>query len=486
MEEKQTLYSYLHRTLREQIITGYLPHGAALPSIQRLSEMYHVGIRTVRDALDALRREGLICTQERRVATVSYRWPAGDGGESFDRSALENKSSILAVYKTMAALIPGLLAVSARSCSRVELSERCKPLVRAGKGGPEEKWRTVSALLCHLLDASQNPLFRDVYTHLEMYSRTPYFLEQKRFRTLIADYNDYQDTLWAISALQEGEPEKIIHRFSAVFHSTADAVRVYLDEVSSRYPAAVENRDGVFSWNAERGRGHYYMQITRDLIDKIAAGVYREGAFLPSEAALAQHYKVSVSTIRNALTSLCRLGFGQTFNGRGTQIIRQDNQAIFQCMKNKAYKKDTLLCLSGLQFMIVAIGPAARLAFPRIGPDKQVQLLDKIKAAGEIPLEQIQRGIIDALPLQPLRLILQEVSRSFLWSYYFSFFSRNGQSSKQLNRESLDAFRRLQTGDQEGFSRRLCLCYDHIFRLMRDFMAVCGLPEAARLISPIQ
>ena len=48
MEEKSTLFEYLYRNLREQIMTGYLKYGDPLPSMSQLSENYHVGIRTVR------------------------------------------------------------------------------------------------------------------------------------------------------------------------------------------------------------------------------------------------------------------------------------------------------------------------------------------------------------------------------------------------------------------------------------------------------
>ena len=55
MKRKKTLHDYLYENLREQIETGYYKYGEALPSMNRLCETYHVGIRTVRDVLSDLR-----------------------------------------------------------------------------------------------------------------------------------------------------------------------------------------------------------------------------------------------------------------------------------------------------------------------------------------------------------------------------------------------------------------------------------------------
>lgn len=59
MEEKRTLFEYLYKNLREQIMTGYLKYGDPLPSMSQLCENYHVGIRTVKDVLAALKKRGL-------------------------------------------------------------------------------------------------------------------------------------------------------------------------------------------------------------------------------------------------------------------------------------------------------------------------------------------------------------------------------------------------------------------------------------------
>lgn len=77
MEQKNRLFDFLYQSLREQIETGLLPYGSALPSMSQLCEIYHVGMRTVREVLKALAKEGLIQTAERKPSRVIYR-PSGN------------------------------------------------------------------------------------------------------------------------------------------------------------------------------------------------------------------------------------------------------------------------------------------------------------------------------------------------------------------------------------------------------------------------
>jgi DNA-binding GntR family transcriptional regulator len=58
----EPVYRQLARILREQIRAGELGAGAALPSEASLSQRFEVGRDAVRDALAALRGEGLVIT----------------------------------------------------------------------------------------------------------------------------------------------------------------------------------------------------------------------------------------------------------------------------------------------------------------------------------------------------------------------------------------------------------------------------------------
>ena len=70
-------------------------------------------------------------------------------------------------------------------------------------------------------------------------------------------------------------------------------------------------------------RGSYepaYAQLVRILIAQIAAGVYRPGDRLPSEAQLCESYGVSPMTVRRVVNILADQGLVTTERGRGTFV----------------------------------------------------------------------------------------------------------------------------------------------------------------------
>lgn len=129
MKRKKTLHDYLYENLREQIETGYYKYGEALPSMNRLCETYHVGIRTVRDVLSELRDQGMIRTEERRPAVIVYGKTGEEDYIPDILAVLQRKTSVLAVYKTMELLMPRMFALSVQVCgveTAVEYFKRLK------------------------------------------------------------------------------------------------------------------------------------------------------------------------------------------------------------------------------------------------------------------------------------------------------------------------------------------------------------------------
>lgn len=125
MEQKNRLFDFLYQSLKKQIVTGLLPYGSTLPSMSQLCEIYHVGMRTARDVLKTLAREGYIRTAQRRPTLVIYgqaQTPeAGASREPSIKTILSHRSSILSVYETMALLMPPLFSFSAMVCGEEKM-----------------------------------------------------------------------------------------------------------------------------------------------------------------------------------------------------------------------------------------------------------------------------------------------------------------------------------------------------------------------------
>ena len=55
--------------------------------------------------------------------------------------------------------------------------------------------------------------------------------------------------------------------------------------------------------------GAFYLDIKKDLLDKILSGVYPQGSIIPNEYELAEIYKVSRPTVRKAVQILVGEGY---------------------------------------------------------------------------------------------------------------------------------------------------------------------------------
>lgn len=67
-----------------------------------------------------------------------------------------------------------------------------------------------------------------------------------------------------------------------------------------------------------------YLQIFKEIEQKIENESYQVGDFLPSEHELLEHYQVSRDTIRKALDCLQKEGLIQKIRGQGSRIIPKD------------------------------------------------------------------------------------------------------------------------------------------------------------------
>ena len=64
----------------------------------------------------------------------------------------------------------------------------------------------------------------------------------------------------------------------------------------------------------------FYQKIRSDIENKIKDGYYKQGEYLPSEAKLESLYKVSRTTVRNAVRSLVDDGYLTIVRGKGTKV----------------------------------------------------------------------------------------------------------------------------------------------------------------------
>lgn len=98
-----------------------------------------------------------------------------------------------------------------------------------------------------------------------------------------------------------------------------------------------------------------YLQLRKEIAERIRRGDYVKGAFLPTEASLCAEYSVSRVTVRNALASLVDEGYLSRRRGFGTLVVRSrsieevSSQNRIAIILNRIADEFTAAILSGFE-----------------------------------------------------------------------------------------------------------------------------------------
>ena len=100
--------------------------------------------------------------------------------------------------------------------------------------------------------------------------------------------------------------------------------------------------------------GAFYLDIKKDILDKILTGVYPQGSIIPNEYELAEMYKVSRPTIRKAVQILVDEGYLEKRKKRGTIVcdptIRQEFAQVIQTFDREVKQKGLIPSTKVLTF----------------------------------------------------------------------------------------------------------------------------------------
>lgn len=483
MKNKQTLFQRVYDDLHDQIVTGRLAFGTMLPSMRMLCDSYHVGIRTIKDVMGRLRAEGYIRTEERKAAVVVYDRLKTDR-ESAVRSVLEYKTCIIDVCDTMAYIMPPILAFCAAACGEQEMEKWKAALKNLHKKDAVAKSKLVLSFQYFLLEQPGNLLLRDLYASLELCAKVPLFQNFEGAEGRSLPGSAFDGVRWPLEALMARDRAEIERQLRTLYRAVRQGIQRQLDGLSQAFPAIPAGEANGFTFDIQYGRDAFYIQIVHDLIDKIGAGTYRIGTYLPPEAALAETYGVCIATVRRALAMLNEIGFAKTYNAKGTLVIWQEDEAIVQCMKNKKLRLETLLYLSGLQLMAILIKPAAALAFPHIDEADRRRLHSRLGNPDFILFDGVVQCVVRRQPLPPFKRILEKIGELLVGGYYYAMFYEGPSGDDVLIRLAGDAYRSLCDGDAQRFGECLSQCYCRILDYVRDYMVKCGLTEAKKIIAP--
>lgn len=462
----------MYRDIARKIEDGTLRGGDTLASMKDLSTRYHVGLRTVRDVLSALRTDGYIATEERKRATVVRRADAERDAEAIARTALAARQDVLESLETLELIMPPLFHDAARHCSEGEIDELCRAV--EGKEFEVRKgdWRlSRSSLVLHgLLDKTGNPLLSECYASLERASIVavhPSF--ESPYERASADSGN---TLpWIFGSLKSGDPDEVQRRFGSMYSGTAAYVRAYFDELAAAYPY-----DGprlpVYAWDAKAGKSYVYAQVARDLVSRMAAGEYADGEALPSIAALSSQYASSPSTIQKTLGMLNTMGVVETENGRGSRVRLSNVRLDPRSVADKAFMRDVDVFVNAAEMICVVLPAVVHSVSDDLGGVERDALAYLSQKTGEWAVPSaLTESLIAHIPVRPLRVVMTELNDLLVWGHFFMFMGPSETRRSELLSYGCEGIDALREGDLQGFSDAMTGYYRCMFAAVQQFLA---------------
>lgn len=477
MEQKKTMFQYLHNSLVQQITSGQIAYGEQLPTLRTLCGLYNVGIRTVRDVITAMAAEGYVKTVPGSHVRASYQLQ-GDRAQLAEIE-LSGKDALLALLKTMEHIMPHLYAEAVKFCDD-ELIRACRKDV-AGIDGMSTKnqWRKARIALQRIIGAYRNNLLDDLCIDMDLSAQ-------------VAIVPGFENPYGEMSVGAEAGFNRLFDKIASqdcagvsaiirdMYRDAAQAITVYFDAIKAEYPAA-EPEQIPYRWNAEKGRSHTYMKVTRDVIKRIYAGEYPDGSVLPSSSQLCADYHITPYIAFNVMETLERIKLVKKGNGRRNYVItcsQASTKVLFA--DGPTPVADAMTFLGAVHVLSLISTGVAELGFDCMTIDDMDAIARHIQVREPLNmLNSILLALVRAQPYQPLKAICTELFSLVEWGYYFAFAYKSEEAHFLVIQQKYEeAIRSFRAGDKGAFAGAIHDIYEFAFSLIKAMLSKAGIAAA--------
>lgn len=480
MEQKKTMFQYLHDSLVRQITSGQLAYGEQLPPLRSLCGLYNVGIRTVRDVIRTMAAEGYVTTVPGSHVRVSYK--TGGDGARLAETELSRRDALYGLLKTMEHVMPHIFGAAAGHCDD-ELIKFCRRDVAGIDAmGTKEQWRRVRVAFQRILSAYKNDLLDDLYIDIDLSAQVvivPGFDNPYGEMSVGAEagLNLLFDKIGA------GDREGVSAVIRTMYHDAAQAVLTYYEAVQAAYPEAAPEQV-TYQWNAEKGRSHTYMKVTRNIIKRICAGEYPDGTDLPGSGELCDEYQISPYTAFNVMETLERLKLVKKGNGRRSYVITRGEAStkVMFADDGPTPVADAMTFLGAVHILSLLSPGIAELGYDYL-TEADVDALANVEEREYLSLSNsVLMALTRAQPYQPLKAICGELLNLVDWGCYFAFAMKKEETRflaiRQKREEALRAWR---AGDKAAFVCAVQDTFQSAFAAIREMLCRAGIPGAERI-----
>ena len=252
MEPKPTLFNFLHDTLVQQIVSGRIAYGEKLPPLRALCDIYHVGIRTVRDVMDALVKEGYVEAVQRSHIKAAYRMTADD--EQQAEMMLTRREKVCAILKILAYIMPPIYAEASRHCDPQVLRACRDDIEGMNELNTKEQWRKSVVPLQRIKSVFHNDLLQDLCADFDLSAQImliPGF--ENPYKELSA--NGEQAFHCFFDCISSQDYDGIYAFISNMYHKSAKLSEQYFDEIASAFSLEKPQQEAYFCLYSRQGDG---------------------------------------------------------------------------------------------------------------------------------------------------------------------------------------------------------------------------------------
>lgn len=358
MKTKSELNCLVYDFYVTRILFGYYSYGDSLPPMQKISEYFRLAVPTVRTALKLLEKEGYIEISAPKAARVIYKASRKDYLRNIARYRSARKEGLLDMRQVNRLLLAPLLNAGISAGDESSLKDRWKKMKDNEFDGMSVSIGLYTSALANL----DNNMVMNFYWEMNRYTRIPYMLGKLE---ALEEIIEKLDTL----------PKE---EMGAFLTEELESVYVNVDKIlnkkiQSEYPKLLDGQyPGIpFEWNFYYKRSQIRYTLGAKMIQEILYGYYPIGSYLPSLPKLAEHYGVSVATIRRTIDFVAGYNIVKSFQGKGTQVcLGKEDVTASQEVVRLALK----YFLDGMQFVALTVRPVCRYTLNRISAEE----LDKL------------------------------------------------------------------------------------------------------------
>jgi len=461
MENDKTLFHYLYTTLTKQITTGVLHYGEKLPSMRRLCGLYQVGIRTVRDVLQALKENGYVESTARVGYRVAYRGDHHD--KDIVHAVLSKWDATFDTVKMVLYFFPDMIEAAAPHCPECNVKQWLASIQEDTEQSALPNPDLSYAIISQIVTIYGNPVLNDLLAEISQFTKMPAVCEIDPSPQISGILSRHVAEI--VNFMYLRDYYKISLAAEKMFSEVAFVLTQTFESILSMAPGFSDFHSTQFDWQLQKRRQYRYMEVADSIIQKLGKNNYPGQSLLPSVTSLSEEYGVSIYTINLALGALSELGIVTTVSRKGIRFTPGKNASIKMTSLNKAIQGEIRQFVWALHICCLVIEKYSSGLFSLLHESWQTEARENIAALSDyfeffLALDE-KSGMYEAA-----RTIGRELSGTMVWEYYFKI-NWPGRY-KTVGSYIEDSLQALAENDRDAFSGALTNAYQAMFDMAQD------------------